>query len=49
METDKEVSIQIKVTKQTAKQLHKRAKQRGLIFSKYIKRILIDSLQKDNG
>ena len=47
METNKEVTITIKVDKKVSDQLKKRAKEKEVIFSKYVKRILINSLEKE--
>lgn len=47
MQKNKQVSIQVKVDKKIAEQLHKRAKQKELIFSKYVKRVLINEAEKE--
>lgn len=47
MET-KQTSIQIKVDKSVSKQLKKRAKQKGMIYSSYIRQLIIDSIEKDD-
>ena len=47
METSKQVSIQIKVDKKISDALKKAAKEKDYRFSSYIRRILINSLQKE--
>ena len=47
MDTNKQVSIQIKIDQQTWIELKRQAKRKGMFFSKYIQKLLIDSLQKE--
>lgn len=47
MEASKEVSIQIKVDKKISEALKKAAKEQDYKFSAYVRRILINSLQKE--
>ena len=46
METNKEVTISVRVDKRIADELKRRAKQKELIFSKYVKRILTSEVEK---
>lgn len=45
-EKNKQVSIQVKVDKRIADQLHRRAKEKEIIFSKYVKRVLTSEAEK---
>lgn len=47
MQTQKEVTVSVRVDKKIADQLKRRAKQKELIFSKYVKRILVNELEKE--
>ena len=47
METNKEVTIQIRVDKKVSDALKKEAKDRDYRFSAYVRRILINSLDKE--
>lgn len=47
METNKEVTIAVRVDKKIADELKKRAKEKELIFSKYIRRILVSETEKE--
>lgn len=46
MDTYKEVTIAIKVDQKIADQLHRRAKEKEVIFSKYVRRILTNQIEK---
>lgn len=48
MQTNKEVSIQVKVDKKIADQLKKRAKEKEMFFSAYVRRVLINETKKEN-
>ena len=48
METNKEVTIAVRVDKKIADQLKRRAKQKELIFSSYVRRILVNETKKEN-
>lgn len=47
MDTNKQVSIQVKVDEQIWLELKQEAKKRGYKFSSYIKKLLINCLQKE--
>ena len=44
---NKEVSIQVKVDKRIADDLKKRAKQKEMFFSSYVRRILVNQTKKE--
>lgn len=46
METNKEVIITTRVDKRIADQLKRKAKQKEMIFSKYVKRVLTNEVEK---
>ena len=46
MQTNKEVIITTRVDKKIADQLKRKAKQKEIIFSKYVKRVLTNEAEK---
>ena len=46
MQNNKEVYISVRVDKKISDQLHRRAKQKEIIFSKYVKRVLANEAEK---
>ena len=48
METNKEVTIAVRVDKKIADQLKRRAKQKEVLFSSFVRRILVNETKKEN-
>lgn len=48
METNKEVTIAVRVDKKIADELKKRAKEKELRFSAFVRRILVSETEKEN-
>ena len=46
MQVNKEVTIAIKVDKKIADQLKRQAKQKDVIFSRYVRRILVNKAER---
>lgn len=47
MEKEKQTSIQIKIDKSVSKQLKNRARQKDMIYSAYVRKLIVDSLEKE--
>ena len=47
MQTNKEVTIAVKVDKKIADDLKKRAKQKQILFSSYVRRVLTNEAKKE--
>lgn len=47
MEKNKQVTIAVKVDKKISDELKRRAKQKEMFFSSYVRRILINETQKE--
>ena len=47
MQTNKEVTISVRVDKKIADQLKKRAKQKEMFFSSYVRRVLTNQTKKE--
>ena len=46
-EKEKQTSIQIKIDKSVSKELKNKAKQKDMIYSAYVRKLIVDSLEKE--
>lgn len=47
METNKEVAVQVKIDRQIVDQIKKIAKEKGYIFSAYVRTLILEGLEKE--
>lgn len=47
MDKEDQTSIQIKIDKSVSKQLKNRARQKDMIYSAYVRKLIVDSLERE--